>query len=139
MLDAPVSGGDVGAINGTLSIMVGGDQSVFDECLPVFEAMGKNINLIGGNGAGQTPKLCNQIAVSVNNLAMAEALMLAAASDMGAVLAELGRSLSLGDVKVRCRSLRSQRPGSSHRCCTVHAVRGVRSRLRRVVHARDRS
>ncbi len=82
MLDAPVSGGDVGAINGTLSIMVGGDQSVFDECLPVFEAMGKNINLIGGNGAGQTTKLCNQIAVSVNNLAMAEALMLAAASDM---------------------------------------------------------
>ena len=82
MLDAPVSGGDVGAQQGTLSIMVGGDQQVFDECLPVFEAMGKNINLIGGNGAGQTTKLCNQIAVSVNNLAMAEALMLAAASDM---------------------------------------------------------
>ena len=82
MLDAPVSGGDVGAINGTLSIMVGGEQAIFDECLPVFEAMGKNINLIGGNGAGQTTKLCNQIAVAVNNLAMAEALMLAAASDM---------------------------------------------------------
>ena len=82
MLDAPVSGGDVGAINGTLSIMVGGDQAVFDECLPVFEAMGKNINLIGGHGAGQTTKLCNQIAVAVNNLGMAEALMLAAASDL---------------------------------------------------------
>ena len=82
MLDAPVSGGDVGAINGTLSIMVGGDQEVFDACLPVFEAMGKNITLIGGNGAGQTTKLCNQIAVSVNNMAMAEALMLAAASDL---------------------------------------------------------
>ena len=82
MLDAPVSGGDVGAINATLSIMVGGDEGVFAECLPVFEAMGKNINLIGGNGAGQTTKLCNQIAVSVNNLAMAEALMLAAASDL---------------------------------------------------------
>ena len=82
MLDAPVSGGDVGAINGTLSIMVGGDQSTFDECLPVFEAMGKNINLIGGNGAGQTTKLCNQIAVAVNNMGMAEALMLAAASDL---------------------------------------------------------
>ena len=82
MLDAPVSGGDVGAQQGTLSIMVGGDQAVFDECLPVFESMGKNINLIGGNGAGQTTKLCNQIAVSVNNLAMAEALMLAAASDL---------------------------------------------------------
>lgn len=82
MLDAPVSGGDVGAINATLSIMVGGDQAVFDECLPIFEAMGKSITLIGGNGAGQTTKLCNQIAVSVNNLAMSEALMLAAASDL---------------------------------------------------------
>ncbi len=82
MLDAPVSGGDVGAQNATLSIMVGGEQKVFDDCLPVFEAMGKNINLIGGNGAGQTTKACNQIAVSVANLAMAEALMLAAASDL---------------------------------------------------------
>ena len=82
MLDAPVSGGDVGAQQGTLSIMVGGDQSVFDDCLPVFEAMGKNINLIGGNGAGQTTKACNQIAVAGANLAMAEALMLAAASDL---------------------------------------------------------
>ena len=62
--------------------MVGGDQSVFDDCLPVFEAMGKNINLIGGNGAGQTTKACNQIAVAGANLAMAEALMLAAASDL---------------------------------------------------------
>ncbi|MEE2659383.1 MAG: NAD(P)-dependent oxidoreductase [Candidatus Latescibacterota bacterium] len=82
MLDAPVSGGDVGAINATLSIMVGGEKAVFDECLPVFEAMGKNINLIGGNGAGQTTKACNQIAVAVANLAMAEALMLAAGSDL---------------------------------------------------------
>ena len=82
MLDAPVSGGDVGAQNGTLSIMVGGEQAVFDDCLPVFEAMGKNINLIGGSGAGQTTKACNQIAVACTNLAMAEALMLAAASDM---------------------------------------------------------
>ena len=82
MLDAPVSGGDVGAINGTLSIMVGGDEAVFNHCLPVFEAMGTNINLIGSNGAGQTTKLCNQIAVSVNNMAMAEALMLAATSDL---------------------------------------------------------
>jgi 3-hydroxyisobutyrate dehydrogenase len=82
MLDAPVSGGDVGAINATLSIMVGGEQAIFDECLPVFEAMGKSINLVGPNGAGQTTKLCNQIAVAGANLAMAEALMLAAASDL---------------------------------------------------------
>ena len=84
MLDAPVSGGDVGAQQGTLSIMVGGEQSVFDDCLPVFESMGKNINLIGGSGAGQTTKACNQIAVAGANLAMAEALMLAAASDLDA-------------------------------------------------------
>jgi len=82
MLDAPVSGGAVGAINGTLSIMVGGEQDVCDACLPVFAAMGKSIKLIGANGAGQTTKLCNQIAVAGANLAMAEALMLAAASDM---------------------------------------------------------
>ena len=82
MLDAPVSGGDVGARQGTLSIMVGGEQAVFDDCRPVFEAMGKNINLIGGSGAGQTTKACNEIAVACANLAMAEALMLAAASDM---------------------------------------------------------
>ncbi|MBT6146689.1 MAG: NAD(P)-dependent oxidoreductase [Gemmatimonadetes bacterium] len=82
MLDAPVSGGDVGAINGTLSIMVGGKQDAFDHCLPVFEAMGKNVNLIGDHGAGQTTKACNQIAVAGANLAMAEALMLAAASEL---------------------------------------------------------
>jgi 3-hydroxyisobutyrate dehydrogenase len=82
MLDAPVSGGDSGAIAGTLSIMVGGKQSVFDRCLPVFEGMGKNINLIGGNGAGQLTKLCNQVAVSIANLAMAEALMLGAKADL---------------------------------------------------------
>jgi 3-hydroxyisobutyrate dehydrogenase len=82
MLDAPVSGGDAGAIAGTLSIMVGGKQSVFDRCLPVFEGMGKNINLIGGNGAGQLTKLCNQVAVSIANLAMAEALILGAKADL---------------------------------------------------------
>ena len=78
MLDAPVSGGDKGAIAGTLSIMVGGKQEVFDRCLPVFQAMGKNINLIGDSGAGQMTKLCNQVAVSLANLAMAEALLLGA-------------------------------------------------------------
>jgi len=82
MLDAPVSGGDVGAVNGTLSIMVGGKQEAFDHCLSVFEAMGKNVNLIGDHGAGQTTKACNQIAVAGANLAMAEALMLAAASNL---------------------------------------------------------
>jgi 3-hydroxyisobutyrate dehydrogenase len=80
MLDAPVSGGDVGAKAGTLSIMVGGKPEVFERCLPVFQAMGKNIIHIGPTGAGQTTKLCNQIAVAVNMLAGCEAIMLAAKS-----------------------------------------------------------
>lgn len=80
MLDAPVSGGDVGARAGTLSIMVGGSEEVFERCLPVLQAMGKNIIHIGGHGAGQTCKLCNQIAVALNMLAGCEALMFAARS-----------------------------------------------------------
>ncbi|MEW6750282.1 MAG: NAD(P)-dependent oxidoreductase [Candidatus Latescibacterota bacterium] len=82
MLDAPVSGGEAGARQGSLSIMVGGDPQVLQACLPVLQAMGTSISLMGGHGAGQTTKLCNQIAVAVNNLAMAEALMLAAASGL---------------------------------------------------------
>lgn len=78
MLDAPVSGGDVGAKAGTLSIMVGGKPEVFEKCLPVFQAMGKNIVHLGPNGAGQTCKLCNQIAVAVNMLAGCEAIIFAA-------------------------------------------------------------
>jgi 3-hydroxyisobutyrate dehydrogenase len=80
MLDAPVSGGDVGAKAGTLSIMVGDKPEVFERCLPVFQAMGKNIIHIGPIGAGQTTKLCNQIAVALNMLAGCEAIMLAAKS-----------------------------------------------------------
>ncbi len=80
MLDAPVSGGEVGAIAGTLSIMVGGDEAVFNECRPILEAMGKNIVYIGPNGAGQTVKLCNQVAAVLNILGMCEALILAARS-----------------------------------------------------------
>ena len=75
MLDAPVSGGEGGAINGTLSIMVGGDEAVLERARPVLEAMGTRITHCGPTGAGQTVKLCNQIAVCVNNLAMAEALV----------------------------------------------------------------
>jgi 3-hydroxyisobutyrate dehydrogenase len=78
LLDAPVSGGEQGAINGTLSIMAGGNREVFDRCLPVLEAMGKNIVYCGPSGSGQVVKLCNQVIVGLNNLAMAEALVLAA-------------------------------------------------------------
>ena len=78
MLDAPVSGGEGGAIAGTLSIMVGGEEAVFNQCLPIFETLGKNIVHVGQSGAGQLTKLCNQIAVAVTNLAMSEALIFGA-------------------------------------------------------------
>ncbi len=77
MLDAPVSGGVIGADNGTLSIMVGGDEGVFDECLPIFEAMGKTITLVGGIGDGQVTKAVNQILVGTTMLGVAEALVFA--------------------------------------------------------------
>jgi 3-hydroxyisobutyrate dehydrogenase len=77
-LDAPVSGGEGGAIAGTLSIMVGGEASVVNTCLPILQAMGKNIIHVGQSGSGQLVKLCNQIAVAVTNLAMSEALIFAA-------------------------------------------------------------
>jgi 3-hydroxyisobutyrate dehydrogenase len=80
MLDAPVSGGEKGAIEGTLSIMVGGEAAVLERVRPVFDAMGKRIVHIGGNGMGQVCKLSNQIAVVLNNLAMSEALVFAAKS-----------------------------------------------------------
>jgi 2-hydroxy-3-oxopropionate reductase len=75
-LDAPVSGGDKGAIAGTLSIMVGGDAADFDRAMPYFEAMGKTIVLVGGPGAGQTVKACNQIVVAIHYAALSEALVL---------------------------------------------------------------
>ena len=77
MLDAPVSGGEKGAIDGSLSIMVGGAQTVFDAVLPVFQAMGKTITRLGPLGFGGFTKLANQIIVAVNLTALAEALTLA--------------------------------------------------------------
>ena len=77
MLDAPVSGGAIGARDGTLSIMVGGKEGVFNDALPVFEAMGRTITLVGGNGMGQTVKLVNQILVGTAMVGVAEALMFA--------------------------------------------------------------
>lgn len=77
MLDAPVSGGEVGAINGTLSIMVGGSPDVFERVKPYLECMGKNIVLVGTNGAGQVAKACNQIVVGVTIEAVSEALTFA--------------------------------------------------------------
>jgi 2-hydroxy-3-oxopropionate reductase len=76
MLDAPVSGGEKGAIDGALSIMVGGDKAVFDQVLPIFQAMGKTITLLGPLGFGGFTKLANQIIVAVNLTALGEALTL---------------------------------------------------------------
>jgi 2-hydroxy-3-oxopropionate reductase len=77
MLDAPVSGGEKGAIDGALSIMVGGDKGVFDQVLPIFQAMGKTITYLGPLGFGGFTKLANQIIVAVNLTALGEALTLA--------------------------------------------------------------
>lgn len=75
-LDAPVSGGQIGAQNATLSIMVGGPAELFHEMMPIFKVMGKNIVHCGPSGAGQTVKACNQIQVALNFVGMAEALVL---------------------------------------------------------------
>ena len=93
-LDAPVSGGEVGAKNATLSIMAGGDETVFEKIKPIFELMGKNINLVGGNGDGQTAKVANQIIVALNIEAVAEALLFA--SKAGADPAKVRQALMGG-------------------------------------------
>ncbi|MFT9056416.1 MAG: NAD(P)-dependent oxidoreductase [Ethanoligenens sp.] len=91
-LDAPVSGGDVGARDGTLSIMVGGDQAVYDTMLPVFKAMGKTIVRQGDAGAGQHTKMCNQIAIAANIMGVCESLAYAkrAGLDPETVLRSIG-------------------------------------------------
>ena len=76
-VDAPVSGGEVGAKNAALTIMVGGTEAAFEKAKPIFALMGKNITLVGDVGAGQTCKVCNQIIVALNIEAVAEALLLA--------------------------------------------------------------
>ena len=96
MLDAPVSGGERGAIEGTLSIMVGGEATIFQEVLPVFQAMGKTITRLGPLGSGGFTKLANQIIVAVNLTALAEALTLAAKAglDIELTLKALGGGLA---------------------------------------------
>lgn len=76
-LDAPVSGGDVGAKNGSLAIMVGGEQDVFNKLLPVFQVLGENIVLQGAAGAGQHTKMANQITIASNMIGVSEAIMYA--------------------------------------------------------------
>lgn len=100
MLDAPVSGGDKGAISGTLSIMVGGDEETFRRCMPIFQALGKTIVHVGGSGAGQVVKACNQVVVALVIEAVSEALVLGskAGIDAGKVLQVLGGGLAANRV-----------------------------------------
>ncbi|MBD5803465.1 2-hydroxy-3-oxopropionate reductase [Azoarcus sp. Aa7] len=84
MLDAPVSGGEIGAINATLTIMVGGDAAAFERVKPAFEALGKTVSLIGASGAGQVAKACNQILTGVGVAAVAEAMNFAQKSGVDA-------------------------------------------------------
>jgi 2-hydroxy-3-oxopropionate reductase len=100
MLDAPVSGGDKGAIAGTLSIMVGGDEDTFKRCLPIFQALGKTIVHVGENGAGQIVKACNQIVVALTIEAVSEALVLGskAGVDPAKILQVLGGGLAANRV-----------------------------------------
>lgn len=93
-IDAPVSGGEAGAKAGSLTIMVGGPDAAFERARPLFELMGKNITLVGGNGAGQTTKVANQIIVALNIEAVAEALLFA--SKAGADPAKVREALMGG-------------------------------------------
>lgn len=107
MLDAPVSGGQVGAENATLSIMVGGPPDVFDQIKLYFELMGKNIVHIGGNGDGQTCKVANQIVVALTIEAVAEALLFA--SKAGADPAKVRAALLGGFAQSRILELHGER------------------------------
>ncbi|QBQ97431.1 2-hydroxy-3-oxopropionate reductase [Paraburkholderia pallida] len=106
-LDAPVSGGEVGAREATLTIMVGGPEKSFEIAKPLFDLMGKNISLIGENGAGQTTKVANQIIVALNIEAVAEALLFAARS--GADPERVRRALMGGFASSRILEVHGER------------------------------
>ena len=106
-LDAPVSGGEVGAKAASLTIMVGGSQTTFDTVKPLFELMGKNITLVGGNGDGQTTKVANQIIVALNIAAVGEALLFA--SKAGADPAKVRSALMGGFAASRILEVHGER------------------------------
>jgi 2-hydroxy-3-oxopropionate reductase len=106
-LDAPVSGGEVGAKAGTLTIMVGGDQATFDKVKPLFELMGQNITLVGDNGAGQTCKVANQIIVALTIEAVGEALLFA--SKAGADPAKVREALMGGFASSKILEIHGER------------------------------
>lgn len=106
-LDAPVSGGEVGAKAASLTIMVGGPEAAFERVKPLFEKMGKNITLVGGNGDGQTTKVANQIIVALNIAAVGEALVFA--SKAGADPAKVRQALMGGFASSRILEVHGER------------------------------
>jgi len=106
-LDAPVSGGEVGAKAASLTIMVGGSQAAFERAKPLFDLMGKNITLVGGNGDGQTCKVANQIIVALTIEAVGEALLLAAKA--GADPAKVRQALMGGFASSRILEVHGER------------------------------
>lgn len=153
LLDAPVSGGDVGAKNGTLSIMVGGDRVAFDRCLPIFEAVGKTITYVGESGAGQVCKACNQIAVLTNLAGVCEAMSYAEKNGLDVAkmievvsggaggswqLANLGPKILAGDLKpafmieLALKDLRIVESSAAAVGAELHAVVEARKYLERV-------
>ena len=106
-LDAPVSGGEVGAKAASLTIMIGGSEAAFDKVKPIFELMGKNITLVGGNGDGQITKVANQIIVALNIEAVGEALLLAAKA--GADPAKVRQALMGGFANSRILEVHGER------------------------------
>jgi 2-hydroxy-3-oxopropionate reductase len=106
-VDAPVSGGEVGAKNAALTIMVGAKPEIFERALPLFQTMGKNITLVGGNGDGQTAKVANQIIVALNIEAVAEALLFA--KKAGADPAKVREALMGGFAASRVLELHGER------------------------------
>jgi 2-hydroxy-3-oxopropionate reductase len=134
-LDAPVSGGDVGAKQGTLTIMVGGSETAFARVKPLFELMGKNVTLVGANGDGQTAKVANQIIVAITIEAVGEALLFA--SKAGADPAKVRQALMGGFASSRILELHGERmikrnfePGASvalHQKDLNNALTGARA------------
>jgi 2-hydroxy-3-oxopropionate reductase len=147
-LDAPVSGGDIGAQKGTLSIMVGGREPAFRRAMPIFQAMGKTILLIGDSGAGQTTKAANQILTAITIEAVAEAMLFVAKSGVDpakAVQALMGGSASSRILEVHGKRMieRNFEPGFRMRLhrkdlgITLDAGREYGAALPATAHVRE--
>lgn len=147
-LDAPVSGGEIGAKNGTLSIMVGGDQDQFVRARPLFETLGKNITLVGANGAGQVAKVANQIIVGLTIEAVSEALVLA--EQAGADLEKVREALLGGFAHSRILEVHGKRmidktfdPGFALRlhhkdlCLAMDAAQALRVKIPNTAATRE--